>query len=165
MARISGVDLPRDKKVEVGLSYIYGIGRKNAAEIVQKAGIDASMRIRDLYLVVAPVPGNDVLINDLEKERFDTAIQTSGKNLSRQVAAGKISDEDKETILSAVQETVAWLDEEGKEASAEDFEEKREQLSQTAYPITSKLYGDAPGGGADEEPSGHEYVTILSTFH
>jgi small subunit ribosomal protein S13 len=48
MARISGVDLPREKKVEIGLSYIYGIGRRNAAEIVQKAGIDASLRVRDL---------------------------------------------------------------------------------------------------------------------
>ena len=48
MARISGVDLPRDKKVEIGLTYIYGIGRHAALEIIQKAGIDASMRIRDL---------------------------------------------------------------------------------------------------------------------
>jgi len=48
MARISGVDLPREKKVEIGLSYIYGIGRRNAAEIIQKAGIDSSLRIRDL---------------------------------------------------------------------------------------------------------------------
>ena len=40
MARISGVDLPRDKKVEVGLTYIYGIGRHNAADILQKAGIE-----------------------------------------------------------------------------------------------------------------------------
>ncbi|MDE3151462.1 MAG: 30S ribosomal protein S13 [Gemmatimonadota bacterium] len=48
MARISGVDLPRDKKVEIGLTYIFGIGRKSAAEIVQKAGIDASLRVRDL---------------------------------------------------------------------------------------------------------------------
>ncbi|HVB32655.1 MAG: 30S ribosomal protein S13 [Gemmatimonadaceae bacterium] len=48
MARISGVDLPRDKKVEIGLSYIYGIGRKHAAEIIQKAGVDGSLRIRDL---------------------------------------------------------------------------------------------------------------------
>jgi small subunit ribosomal protein S13 len=48
MARISGVDLPRDKKVEIGLSYIYGIGRRNAAAIVEKAGVDASVRIRDL---------------------------------------------------------------------------------------------------------------------
>jgi small subunit ribosomal protein S13 len=48
MARISGVDLPRDKKVEVGLTYIYGIGRHNAADIMQKAGIDMALRVRDL---------------------------------------------------------------------------------------------------------------------
>ena len=48
MARISGVDLPREKKVEIGLSYIYGIGRRNAVDILHKAGIDSSLRIRDL---------------------------------------------------------------------------------------------------------------------
>jgi small subunit ribosomal protein S13 len=48
MARISGVDLPRDKKVEIGLSYIYGIGRGSALAIIQKAGIDAALRVRDL---------------------------------------------------------------------------------------------------------------------
>jgi small subunit ribosomal protein S13 len=48
MARIAGVDLPRDKKVEIGLSYIYGIGRRNAVEIIRKAGIDETLRIRDL---------------------------------------------------------------------------------------------------------------------
>ena len=48
MARISGVDLPRDKKVEIGLTYIYGIGRHAAVEILQKAGVDTSLRIRDL---------------------------------------------------------------------------------------------------------------------
>jgi small subunit ribosomal protein S13 len=48
MARISGVDLPREKRVEVGLTYIFGIGKFNAAEIVQKAGIDSSVRVRDL---------------------------------------------------------------------------------------------------------------------
>src|SRR5256885_2195066 len=48
MARISGVDLPREKKVEIGLSYIYGIGRRNAVDILRKAGIDTSLRIRDL---------------------------------------------------------------------------------------------------------------------
>lgn len=48
MARISGVDLPREKKVEIGLSYIYGIGRRNATDILRKAGIDSSLRIRDL---------------------------------------------------------------------------------------------------------------------
>jgi small subunit ribosomal protein S13 len=48
MARISGVDLPRDKKVEVGLTYIYGIGRHNASDIMQKAGIDLALRVKDL---------------------------------------------------------------------------------------------------------------------
>jgi small subunit ribosomal protein S13 len=48
MARISGIDLPKDKKVEIGLTYIFGIGRASAVEILEKAGIDASLRIRDL---------------------------------------------------------------------------------------------------------------------
>jgi small subunit ribosomal protein S13 len=48
MARISGIDLPRDKKVEIGLTYIYGIGRASAQQILEKAGIDSSLRIRDL---------------------------------------------------------------------------------------------------------------------
>jgi small subunit ribosomal protein S13 len=48
MARISGIDLPRDKKVEIGLTYIFGIGRSSALEIMEKAGIDANQRVRDL---------------------------------------------------------------------------------------------------------------------
>ena len=48
MARISGIDLPRDKKVEIGLTYIYGIGRASAQQILEKSGIDASQRVRDL---------------------------------------------------------------------------------------------------------------------
>ena len=48
MARISGVDLPRDKRIEVGLSYIYGIGRKTASEIVKATGVNPDTRVRDL---------------------------------------------------------------------------------------------------------------------
>ena len=48
MARISGVDLPREKKVEVGLTYIFGIGRFLAADIMAKANIDPKLRVRDL---------------------------------------------------------------------------------------------------------------------
>ena len=48
MARIAGVDLPRTKRIEIGLTYIYGIGRHNASEIMQKAGIDPALRVRDL---------------------------------------------------------------------------------------------------------------------
>ena len=48
MARISGVDLPRDKRIEIGLTYIYGIGRKSAKDILVKAGIDPDTRVKDL---------------------------------------------------------------------------------------------------------------------
>ncbi len=48
MARIAGVDLPRDKRVEIGLRYIYGIGITRANEIVQGAQVDSSTKIRDL---------------------------------------------------------------------------------------------------------------------
>ncbi|WP_027339518.1 30S ribosomal protein S13 [Halonatronum saccharophilum] len=48
MARIEGVDLPRDKRVVIGLTYIYGIGKSTAQEIVEKAGISFDTRVRDL---------------------------------------------------------------------------------------------------------------------
>jgi small subunit ribosomal protein S13 len=48
MARISGVDLPRDKKVEIGLTYIYGIGRVLSRRILAATGVDPEQRIRDL---------------------------------------------------------------------------------------------------------------------
>jgi small subunit ribosomal protein S13 len=48
MARISGVDLPRDKKVEIGLTYIFGIGRKTARDILAKTGVSDTLRVRDL---------------------------------------------------------------------------------------------------------------------
>jgi small subunit ribosomal protein S13 len=48
MARIAGVDLPRDKRVEVALTYIYGIGRSRAAEILQTTGINPDTRVRNL---------------------------------------------------------------------------------------------------------------------
>lgn len=48
MARIAGVDLPRDKRVEIGLTYIFGIGRPTSLEILAKAGINPDTRIKDL---------------------------------------------------------------------------------------------------------------------
>ena len=48
MARIAGVDLPRDKRVEVALTYIYGIGRSRAREILQTTGVDPNTRVRNL---------------------------------------------------------------------------------------------------------------------
>ena len=48
MARIAGVDLPREKKVEIGLTYIYGIGRTTSREILGKTGVSSDLRVRDL---------------------------------------------------------------------------------------------------------------------
>ncbi len=48
MARIAGVDLPRNKRAVIGLTYIYGIGRNTSEKILAKAGIDESVRIQDL---------------------------------------------------------------------------------------------------------------------
>jgi small subunit ribosomal protein S13 len=85
MARIAGVDLPRDKKVEIGLSYIYGIGRKNAVEILSKAGVTREQRIRDLS-------DNDVsrLRQVIEKEyRVEGALRTEvAMNIKRLMDIG-----------------------------------------------------------------------------
>ena len=48
MSRIAGVDLPREKSVEIGLTYIYGIGRASADRILEAANVDPSTRVRDL---------------------------------------------------------------------------------------------------------------------
>ena len=48
MARIAGVDLPREKRVEIGLTYIYGIGRSSSVKILAQAGVDPNTRVRDL---------------------------------------------------------------------------------------------------------------------
>ena len=85
MARISGIDLPRDKKVEIGLTYIYGIGRTSAQQIIEKAGIDASQRVRDL---------SDADVNKLrqviEKEfRVEGALRTEvAMNIKRLMDIG-----------------------------------------------------------------------------
>ncbi|HKH91680.1 MAG TPA: 30S ribosomal protein S13 [Gemmatimonadaceae bacterium] len=85
MARISGIDLPRDKKVEIGLTYIYGIGRAAAQDIIQKAGIDPAQRVRDL---------SDADVNKLrqviEKEfRVEGALRTEvAMNIKRLMDIG-----------------------------------------------------------------------------
>lgn len=57
-------------------------------------------------------------------------------------------------ILEAVKEAADWLEENAATATAEDFEEQKEKLSNVAYPITSKMYAGA--GGADDEPEDHD---------
>ncbi len=48
MARIAGVDLPRDKRIEIGLTYIYGVGLSRSHEILEKTGVDPDVRVKDL---------------------------------------------------------------------------------------------------------------------
>ena len=85
MARISGVDLPRDKKVEIGLTYIFGIGRKTAQDILQKTGVDAAQRVRDL---------NDADVNKLRQAierdfRVEGALRTEvAMNIKRLMDIG-----------------------------------------------------------------------------
>ncbi len=48
MARIAGVDLPRDKRIEIGLTYIYGVGLSRSHEILEKTGVNPDVRVKDL---------------------------------------------------------------------------------------------------------------------
>ncbi|OFX17244.1 MAG: 30S ribosomal protein S13 [Armatimonadetes bacterium RBG_16_58_9] len=68
MARIAGVDLPREKKVEYALTYIYGISIASAREIVRTAGVDTSTRVRDL---------TESEVSDLRKE-IDNSYRVEG---------------------------------------------------------------------------------------
>ncbi|HOJ34359.1 MAG TPA: 30S ribosomal protein S13 [Candidatus Hydrogenedentes bacterium] len=76
MARIVGVDLPREKRIEVGLQYIYGIGPYRAKEVLKETGINPDTRVRDL--------------TDEEASRLSTAITAKWKvegDLRREVSA------------------------------------------------------------------------------
>lgn len=73
MARIAGVDLPREKRAEIGLTYIYGIGKATANEILAKAEIDPNVRIKDLseeqVNELRKIIDNDFLVEgDLRRE-------------------------------------------------------------------------------------------------
>lgn len=72
MARIQGVDLPRNKRIVIGLTYIYGIGRTRSGEILDKTGIDPSTRVYDLtedqLIALREACNNYVLEADLRRE-------------------------------------------------------------------------------------------------
>lgn len=83
MARIAGVDLPRDKRVEIGLTYIYGIGRTSAIRILADAGVDPDTRVRDLTQddvkkISEVIDETQVVEGDLRRE-----IQLNIKRLKR----------------------------------------------------------------------------------
>ncbi|KAK3329431.1 putative Hsp70 chaperone BiP/Kar2 [Apodospora peruviana] len=101
------------------------------------------------------------------KERIEArnGLENYAFNLKNQLAdeeglGGKIDDDDKEIIMKALKEATSWLDENGATATTEEFEEQKERLSNSAYPITSKLYGEGNdhSGGFEEDDDfmGHD---------
>ncbi|MCI7261700.1 MAG: 30S ribosomal protein S13 [Otoolea sp.] len=73
MARISGVDLPREKRVEIGLTYIYGIGRTSSNRILAEAGVNPDTRVKDLTddevkKIAAIIAETQVVEGDLRRE-------------------------------------------------------------------------------------------------
>ena len=74
MARISGVDLPREKRIEIGLTYIYGIGRTSAARLLAEANVNPDTRVRDLTddevkRITAAIEADHLLVEgDLRRE-------------------------------------------------------------------------------------------------
>ena len=73
MARISGVDLPREKRVEIGLTYIYGIGRTSSNRILTEAGVNPDTRVKDLTddevkKLAAIIADSQVVEGDLRRE-------------------------------------------------------------------------------------------------
>ena len=74
MARIAGVDLPREKRVEIGLTYIYGIGLSSSQKILSEAGINPDIRVKDL---------TDEQVNEIRKAMADYKVEG---DLRREVA-------------------------------------------------------------------------------
>ena len=73
MARIAGVDLPREKRVEIGLTYIYGIGLTSSNRILSEAGVDPNTRVKDLTddevkNIAAVIAETQVVEGDLRRE-------------------------------------------------------------------------------------------------
>ncbi len=72
MARIAGVDIPRNKRVEIALTYIYGIGRPTAQDILKEAGVDFDTRVKDLtedeVAAIRGIVGKLKVEGDLKKE-------------------------------------------------------------------------------------------------
>lgn len=92
-----------------------------------------------------------------KKVEARNALENFAYSLKNQVAdsegmGGKLSADDKKTIQTAVKEAQDWLESEGQTATAEEIDERREELQATIAPITSKLYSGGAGAGGSDEP-------------
>ena len=87
MARIAGVDLPREKRIEIGLTYIYGIGRTSSSRILAAANVNPDTRVRDLTddevkRISAVIDETQLVEGDKKRDRFQHQ-ETSGDRMFR----------------------------------------------------------------------------------
>ena len=104
MARIAGVDIPRDKRVEVALTYIYGIGLPTAKKILAEANIDGNIRVKDLsedqVNVIRDIVNNKYLVEgDLRRERPPgrPSPEGPGRTSGRDAAGRFVGEQESET--------------------------------------------------------------------
>lgn len=93
--------------------------------------------------------------NELESYAYSLKNQVNDK----EKLGGKLSEEDKKTVMTAVEETISWLDEHQEGTDKEEYEAQKKKMEEVVHPIVSKLYpgeGGGPGGGGAEESAGAE---------
>ena len=93
MARIAGVNIPREKRVEIGLTYIYGIGRSTAQSVCKELGIGSEQKVRDLTdeevaRIRAYIDSNVQVEGDLRRDALPSGRWTRDHRCSRRIPAG-----------------------------------------------------------------------------
>jgi heat shock protein 5 len=132
-----------------------GTGKSNSIVITNDKGRLSKEEIERMVEEAEKYAEQDNQLRDKIEAR--NSLENYAHSLKNQVSdtsssglGSKISEDDKDTLLDAVKETIEWLDENSGSATKEELEEQKEKLSSIAYPITSKLYG-SEGGAAPEE--------------
>jgi len=142
-----------------------GTGKSNSITITNDKGRLSTEEIERMVEEAEKYADEDKAVRERIEAR--NGLENYAYSLKNQVndkdgLGGKIEEDDKETLLEAIKETQDWMEQNIATATTEDLEEQKEKLSNVAYPITSKLYGESGGAGGmpdygkDDEPSGHD---------
>ncbi|KAA8917728.1 hypothetical protein TRICI_000115 [Trichomonascus ciferrii] len=133
-----------------------GTGKSNSIVITNDKGRLSKEEIERMVEEAEKYAEQDNQLRDKIEAR--NSLENYAHSLKNQVSdtsssglGSKISEDDKDTLLDAVKETIEWLDENSASATKEELEEQKEKLSSIAYPITSKLYGSEGGAASPEE--------------
>ncbi|CAR24939.1 Hsp70 family ATPase KAR2 [Lachancea thermotolerans CBS 6340] len=128
-----------------------GTGKSNSITITNDKGRLSQEQIEKMVEDAEKFASEDAEVrakiearNQLENYAHSLKNQVNGE------LADKFEEDDKETLLDAVNDVLEWMEDNSDSAAAEDFKEKFESLSQVAYPITSKLYGSAGATGQED---------------